>query len=95
MATIFKSYRKESKIDWGTDKPINESLNNEQLKLGAILRIADATEVMAKRHTELIADRDLYKRWWEDERKKTERLQRQVNAYRGLVKKMKAKEGKP
>ena len=47
-----KSLREESRGNWriGEDR----ALNNEEIKLGALLRIADATEVMAQRHRELI-----------------------------------------
>ena len=38
-----KSYREQSRDDWGTSSSI---LNLDQIKTGALLRIADATEKM-------------------------------------------------
>ena len=46
----FKSYRKESEKDYGTYD--NDELSREQIKLGALLRIADATELMAKNYVQ-------------------------------------------
>lgn len=51
----FKKYREESRKGWGTN---DDGLSIEQVKLGAILRIADATELMAKRHQELVDAKD-------------------------------------
>lgn len=50
----FKSYKEQSRIDWGNNYRDDEKPNRDDLKFGALLRIADATEAMAKRHTELI-----------------------------------------
>jgi hypothetical protein len=54
MAEILKRYKEESRKDWGTEQ-IN-SLDKEQITLGAILRIADATEALAENHNSLIRD---------------------------------------
>jgi len=82
------SFKKRSKEDWGCQ---NESLTMKQIKLGAILRIADATELMAKRHVELIYDRD----YWEKRAKRAEaerdRACRVASALRGHLKRAKAK----
>ena len=53
--------RDESRKNWGMDSN-HGPLNLEQIRAGAILRIADATEKMAERHTELIRDRDCWER---------------------------------
>ena len=84
-----KSYRKESKIDWGLNASENYKMNNVELKLGAMLRIADATEVMAQNHIKLQADRDMYKRWYEDENRRRQKLERSNAALRGVINKMK------
>jgi len=47
-----KSYKKESYADWYD--PSREKPTNEQLRLGCLQRIADATEAMAERHTTLL-----------------------------------------
>lgn len=51
-----KSYRTESKDDWGTTS--EGPLTLEQINTGALLRIADAVEVMAKRYVDLIMDKE-------------------------------------
>lgn len=86
----FKSFKEESKkSDWGTttDAP----LNIEQINLGAMLRIADATEKMAQRHTELIDQRDYYKserdRLW----KEVNRISHSNAALRGHLRRIKAR----
>ena len=56
-----------------------------------MLRMADAMELMAKNHAQLVADKEMYKRWYEQEQKRVAKLQRQVNAYKGVVKKLKNK----
>lgn len=84
-----KSYREESRVDWGSasDRP----LTLEQINTGAILRIADATEKMAQRHTDLMAERDRYKRLYEQEANHNAFLQRQGSAYRGQITKLRNK----
>lgn len=57
----FKSYKQESRKDYGTSK--DGALNIEQLQLGALLRIADASEAMAKNHNELIQQVENAKYW--------------------------------
>ena len=52
-------------------------------------RIADAAEKMAMRHTELISDRDMYKKWYEQERALALHLNRSNNALRGQITKLK------
>ena len=88
----FKPYRDESRANYGSDQVGNLSL--EQLQTGALLRIADASEAMAKEHSRLIA------------REKFERnranvlagdvayLERRIAALKGVITKMKAKEAR-
>ena len=54
----FKTYRDESRINWGTR---DNSLSLEQINTGSLLRIADAVEIMAKRYQDLIDECDRYK----------------------------------
>lgn len=48
----FLDYRVESRKTYGCRNQSN--LERDQLQFGALLRIADASEAMAKRHIELI-----------------------------------------
>lgn len=86
-----KSYREESKKDYGIVVPESSNLNYEQLQTGALLRIADASELMAKNFLQLQNDRDMYKRWYENEAAANQKLVRQVRAYRGIINKKKKK----
>lgn len=82
----FKNFRDASRTGWGTD---SNDLTVDQIKLGALLRIADATELIAKEHARLIRDRDQYKRWHDEERAAKEILERRINALKGVITKMK------
>lgn len=82
----FKDFRKESRTAWGVHTGL--SLSAEQIQLGAVLRIADATENMASNHAQLIEDRDRYKKWYEAERVNVDRLRRRVAALRGVITKL-------
>ncbi len=83
----FKSFRDRSREAWGREE--SASLSNDDIKLGAILRIADATEKMAQRHTELIAERDRYERWYRDENSRAESMRRTISSLRGVITKLK------
>ena len=52
-----KDLREASRIMWTNDKPAT----TENITLGCILRIADASELMAKNHKQLVDERDRYK----------------------------------
>ena len=85
----FKSYRKESKIDWGRDLQTNENICQEQILLGAVLRIADAMEKITCNYQRLIDDRDYFKRQCEEQRKLTHKAYRQQAALRGVITRIK------
>ena len=87
MNKPFKNYREESKKGWGTVR--DDELSPEQIQLGALLRIADASEKMEQRHTELIADRDRYEAWFQGERRASVTLARQLAAAKGQITKLK------
>lgn len=67
------------------------SLNTDDIRTGCLQRIADASELMAKNYLELQSNRDMYKRWYDQESARNAKLQRQVNAYRGIFNKKKKK----
>ena len=85
---MFKGYREHSRTNWGED---DESGNPtlEKINTGAILRIADACELMAK-------DRDRMEcrlKWLESEHVRQGRLinklMRSNAALRGIINRMK------
>jgi len=82
-----RSYAKESRSNWGTSS--SDALSIEQITLGATLRIADATEAMAKSHTALIEEKERYKRWHEEKSAAYDRLERSYRAVRGHLTRIK------
>lgn len=58
-------------------------------KAGALMRIADATELMARNHEQLVRDAENCKRWYQEEKQRRERYQRSNAALRGIIKRMK------
>jgi hypothetical protein len=88
-----ESFRKASRSDW-YPKPDNRPVSNDDLKVGALQRIADATEKMAQSHASIIDARDRYKRWYEEKVAENQRLARRIHALRGTITRMKrAKDG--
>jgi len=59
--------------------------DREELKIGALLRIADATEVMSKNYSDLIRERDRYKKWYQNQREKNERLEKTIAGQKGWI----------
>ena len=80
-----KSYREGSRIDWGS-----EQYNcPDQIKLGCLLRIADATEKMAQSHSSLIGERDRYKKWYEEGKQRNSHLRNVIGGLRGTITRLK------
>lgn len=77
--------REDSKRNWSSNGRI------EEINSGSLQRIADATEVMAQNYVQLQNDRDMYKRWWQEQQERTEKLRRRVAALQGVITKMKNK----
>lgn len=57
----------------------------EAIKISCLMRIADASEATAKNFRELESDRDLYRRWYNEQRDRAARLERRLTATRGVV----------
>ncbi|WDF45270.1 hypothetical protein PQ459_10215 [Chryseobacterium sp. KACC 21268] len=82
-------YKEESRKNWGTKA--NVGVTREQIQLGAILRIADATEAMAKNHVKLQLDYDYMianRNSWKAE---AEALKRSNASLKGVITKLKKK----
>lgn len=84
-----KSFREQSRRDWGSRQDINPS--NEEIQLGAILRMADATELMASNYKNLQSDLDWYKKMHRQVQETVARRDRQIANLRGQVTKLKNK----
>lgn len=77
----FKNYREESRSQWGT----HDDMSLVQVQTGAILRIADATEIMAKNFLDMQREnqslresRDNYQKMWL-------RAERRISALKGAL----------
>lgn len=49
----FKSYKEASRTNWGKECLPGEGLTIEQINCGALLRVADSCESMARNHDQL------------------------------------------
>ncbi len=78
-----KDLRAKSKDGWNS-----ESNSLDAINAGSLQRIADATEKMAQRHTELIRDRDMFERRMKSEQACSETLRRRLNAAKGQITKL-------
>ena len=81
------SYRKISRADWAPGD--GQQINGDVIQLGALLRIADATESMAKRHDELVRDKERAessRKYWQA---LAESRERSLSASKGQITKLK------
>ena len=88
---VKKDFEEASKIQWVRKDSLNPSV--DQLKLGCLQRIANATELTAKRYQDLIDERDKYKRWYESSLRTEGHQLRRIKALRGVITKMKKLNG--
>lgn len=72
--------------------PLN-SVSLEGLKVGALQRIAAASELMAKNHQQLIEERDYYKNRCEEQNRWIDRLRFQILGLKGALTRAKRKKG--
>lgn len=83
-----RSYKLVSRLDWGAEEA--EGLTLDQINTGAMLRIADATEKMAQRHTDLMRDRDYWERRAKNAEKALDTERHRTASLRGHLKRAKA-----
>ena len=83
-----KTYKNQSKRSWVWSEGTPD---NNQLKLGCLQRIADATELMAQNYQSLIVQRNTYINWYEEEKNKRLHQEKCNAALRGVITKMKKK----
>lgn len=82
----FKSYREQSKVDWGTE---SDSLTAEQIQTGALLRIADAVEKVAADYTAIRNSRDYWQTRAIAHWTAGERMARRIRSLHGVITRMK------
>ena len=87
---MFRNFKDASRnTGWGRDLCSAQVLSLEELRLGAELRIADAVELMAKNHQELINERDRYRLSAERRLQEITQLSRHIAGLRGYISKLK------
>lgn len=88
----FKNYRQQSRdVQWGGNFIGDDTPGLEQINCGSLLRIADATELMARSHVRLIQERDEFERRMKAAHVREARLQRCLSAAKGQITKLKNK----
>lgn len=77
--------REVSKVNWAAGTDGKNIPTAEAINIGSLQRIADATEAMAKRHLDLIDDRERFRKWFRDEEAENTKLNRRIFALRGVI----------
>lgn len=85
-----KNFKDWSRENWVLAEG-NVDPSNEQLILGCLQRIADASEVTAKNHQNLMNERDRYEKWYREERERKEALERSMRTLKGNYTRLKNK----
>ncbi|KDC22999.1 hypothetical protein AZ20_4231 [Bordetella bronchiseptica E014] len=75
----------QSRKRWVTQ---GDAASLEQINAGSLQRIADATEKMAQRHTELMRERDGYKDLYERSAASVDQLRHSNRSLRGHITKL-------
>lgn len=81
-----ENYRAESRKNWHRK---NSEATNDDIKLGCLQRIADATEKMAQSYVALQADLAYYQKIYRDETAYRRKLERRIISLRGVITKQK------
>jgi len=92
MPKVFKKWRDSSRADWGSNiDPEIENLSLEHVRTGALLRIADAIEVVAKDRVQMEKDLKFYKDAYHESRDEVESLNRSISTYKSHITRLKNK----
>lgn len=75
-------FRESSRAGWTSARTV------EHINAGSLQRIADATELMARRHLDLIRERDDYERRYKAAIERELALERKLSAARGQITKL-------
>lgn len=85
----FANFQEISRRQWGKTSSPGTAHSVEEIQLGCMLRIAEATEAMAKEHTKLIRERDFYDAGYKQRGAQIEQLSRSNAALRGTITRLK------
>ena len=86
-----RSWKDASRTAWSDNGGNNtgSDITDARMTIGTLQRIADATELMAKNHEQLIAELDRYLQYYTESRQIIDRLHRRISALRGVVTRLK------
>lgn len=84
MAKNFQEYSKDS---WVTEH--GGTPNMEQVQVGCLQRIAKSLENIEQPYLKLLADRQMYERFYRELVAKSAKKDKQIAAYRGIINRMK------
>lgn len=88
---IHKDFKEESRKNYGVTVELGEGLSLEQLRIGALLRIADAVEKVAANHDTLRKELEHQTDRATIAFQHLEKVQRSNRALRGYLKRLKRK----
>lgn len=83
------SWKDHSRTAWHSAPDADAPPLDDRIKIGCLQRIADATEKMAQSYAALIEERDLYKRWYDEEERRRHSAERRIAALKGVITKLK------
>lgn len=86
MAEEKKHYKEESKKNYYSS---TGEMTNEQLQTGALMRIADASEIMAKNNSQLMEDAKYWKERYLGVSKYSDKQSKSISALRGHITRLK------
>lgn len=76
-----------SRQEWSSNYPPTQ----DEIQSGCAQRIAIAVELMAKNYAQLVADRELYEKWYREQRDRAENYYKTIIGLRGQIGKLKAR----
>lgn len=79
--------REVSKLQLSVNK--SDNFTYEEINTGSMLRIADAVETVSRRYSDLLSEVEQQKRTTEYYRQRLQKMERRVNALRGVITRMK------
>ena len=89
----WRNYREESRMAFGGEHEEGFRPCDQKIGVGALARIADAVELMAKRYQDLLDERDRYKQYLANEQRWRNECKRSNAALRGQITKLKKRLG--
>jgi len=92
MPKTFKSWKEASRANWGTNLEAEvENLSADQVKTGALMRIADAVELVAKDRIQMEKDLNFYRTQYQKSQAEIVNLNHKISGYKSHITRLKNK----